>query len=116
MLSWSIRESAGADSFHSDMELGLIRWGSLVKRFIPCGKNGCCCQDKPPKLHGPYYQWTKKVRGKTMTVRLSPQEAKLLEGWILNGRQFKKIISQMEKISLRLSDQLLRAERSRSTL
>lgn len=92
----------------SVLDLGLIRWGSLVRRFMPCGKNGCCCQAEPPQLHGPYYQWTRKVRGKTVTVRLSPEEAKLLEEWISNGRLFDKIISQMETVSLRLTDRLLR--------
>ena len=45
-----------------------IRRGSLVRRFMPCGKPGCRCQANPPQLHGPYYQWTRKVLGKTATV------------------------------------------------
>jgi hypothetical protein len=92
----------------SILNLGFIRWGSLVKRFMPCGKQGCCCQSKPPQLHGPYYQWTRKVKGKTATVRLTPQEAKIFEEWIANGRQFDRIISQMEKISFRITNQLLK--------
>ena len=36
-------------------ELGFFRYGSLVRRFMPCGKAGCRCQASPPKLHGPYY-------------------------------------------------------------
>lgn len=92
----------------SVLNLGFIRWGSLVKRFMPCGKQGCCCQNKPPQLHGPYYQWTRKVKGKTATVRLTPEEAKIFEGWIANGRQFDRIISQMEKISFRITSRLLK--------
>lgn len=88
--------------------LGFIRWGSLVKRFMPCGKQGCCCQNEPPQLHGPYYQWTRKVKGKTVTVRLTPEEAKIFKEWIANGRQFDRIISQMEKISFRITSRLLR--------
>lgn len=92
----------------SVLDLGFIRWGSLVTRFMPCGKQGCCCQGNPPHLHGPYYQWTRKVKGKTATVRLTFEEAKLLEEWIANGRQFDRIISQMEKVSFRITNRLLR--------
>lgn len=92
-------------------EVGLIRRGSLVKRFMPCGKPGCRCQAKPPQLHGPYYQWTRKVRGKTVTVRLSRQEAQLLERWIDNGRQLEKLVGEIERVSHRITERLLRTAR-----
>jgi len=88
-----------------------FRRGSLVRRFMPCGKTGCRCQASPPVLHGPYYQWTRKVRGKTVTVRLTPAQAKLLEEWIANGRRLDRLLRQMERVSLRLTDRLLRAAR-----
>ena len=88
-------------------DLGLIRHGSLVRRFMPCGKPGCRCQATPPQLHGPYYQWTRKVQGKTVTVRLTPQEAGLLADWIQNGRRLDKIIAEMEAVALRLTDRML---------
>ena len=92
----------------SVVDLGLFRRGSLVRRFMPCGKPGCRCQAAPPKLHGPYYQWTRKVGGKTVTVRLSLQEATLLEEWIANGRRLDRLIGQMEGVSLRRTDRLLK--------
>jgi uncharacterized protein DUF6788 len=88
--------------------VGPIRRGSLVRRFIPCGKPGCACQAQPPVLHGPYYQWTRKVRGKTVTVRLTPAAAQLVGEWIANGRQLNRLVAQMETVSLRLTDRLLR--------
>jgi hypothetical protein len=88
-------------------EIGLIRRGSVVRRFMPCGKPGCACQATPPVLHGPYYQWTRKVRGKTATVRLSEQQATLIGEWIANARRFDKIVAQMEAVSLRITKRLL---------
>ena len=88
-----------------------IRRGSVVRRFMPCGKAGCRCQASPPELHGPYYQWTRKVRGKTVTVRVTPAQAKLLEEWIHNGRRLDRILSQMDTVSKRLTDRVLRAAR-----
>lgn len=59
-------------------------------------------------LHGPYYQWTRKVRGKTVTVRVGEGEAKLLKEWIKNGRRFHKIVGEMERVSYRLTERALR--------
>lgn len=92
--------------------LGPIRRGSLVRRFMPCGKPGCCCQASPPELHGPYYQWTRKVRGKTVTVRLTREEARLFEEWISNGRQLDKIVARMEAVSLRITERLVKQLRT----
>jgi len=88
--------------------VGLIRRGSLMRRLVVWGKPNCCCQADPPRLHGPYYQWTRKVSGKTVTVRVNKAEAKLLAQWIANGRHLTKIVAQLERISLRLTERQLR--------
>ena len=88
--------------------LGYFRYGSLVRRFMPCGKPGCRCQAAPPELHGPYYQWTRKVSGKTVTLRLTRPQAKLLETWTANGRRLDRILAQMQRVSHRATDRLLR--------
>jgi len=88
-----------------------IRRGSVVRRFMACGKPGCRCQARSPQLHGPYYQWTRKVQGKTATIRVDEEQAKLLREWIENGRHLDRLIRQMEKVSLRLTERLLRKAR-----
>jgi len=88
--------------------IGYFRRGTLLTRFMPCGKPGCACQDSPPRLHGPYYQWTRKVGGKTVTVRLTREQAELLADWIATGHELDKIIAQMERLSLRFTDRLLK--------
>lgn len=40
------------------------------------GTPGCRCKADPPQLHGPYWQWTRKVAGKTVTLP-PPQSAVL---------------------------------------
>ena len=89
-------------------QVGYFRRGTLLKRFMPCGKPGCACQASPPRLHGPYYQWTRKVEGKTVTVRLTPEQADLLAGWIATGREMDRIIAEMERLSLLATDRLLK--------
>ena len=55
---------------------------------------------------------TRKVRGKTVTVRLTREEARLFEEWISNGRQLEKIVAQMEAVSLRITERLMKQRRN----
>jgi hypothetical protein len=89
--------------------LGLVRPGSLVERYMPCGRPTCRCMADPPVLHGPYYQWTHKIRGKTVTQRLSKAQALRCREWIRNHRRLRATVRRMEGISLRETDRILRA-------
>src|SRR5258708_39620700 len=53
--------------------VGLALPGTLIERHVRCGKPGCRCHADPPALHGPYWQWTRKVARKTIT-RLVPDD------------------------------------------
>jgi len=90
-------------------DLGPFRRGTVLCRYIPCGKAGCRCQANPPELHGPYYEWTRKERGKTVTVRLTKQQARLLTQWIANARRLDRIIADMERVSHRITERLFKA-------
>ena len=81
--------------------IGLIYSGSLTRRYTRCGTPGCKCHAEPPQLHGPYYQWTAKENGKTVTRRLSPAEAELYKEWIANDRQLRRILQQMRQLAVK---------------
>ena len=51
--------------------------GTVLKRMMKCGRPQCACRSDPAKRHGPYFEWTYKVKGKTVNVKLSPQAAPL---------------------------------------
>ena len=42
--------------------------GTLTVRAYACGKPNCRCHADPPRLHGPYAEWTRKIGGKTITA------------------------------------------------
>jgi len=88
---------------------GFFRRGTLLQIHNRCGTDTCSCHDYPPRLHGPYWQWTRKVQGKTVTVRLSEAQATLLRGWLDNGRQLDQKLADFEKLSSQVTDRLLRA-------
>ena len=88
--------------------LGWARPGSLTRRLMPCGKRSCRCMRKPPVLHGPYYQWTRRMNGRTKTMRLTAKQARLCRGWERNHRHLKSLVARIERLSLRETDRVLR--------
>ena len=85
-------------------DIGLISSGSVTRRYTRCGNQGCRCQAEPPQPHGPYYQWTAKVNGKTVTRRLTDGEAQLYLEWIANDRKMRRLINQMRQVAAKASE------------
>ena len=57
-------------------------------------------QDRGPGAGGPCYQWSRKQRGKTVSVALSKDQYVWLKKAITNWRDVQKIMKRMEKLSL----------------
>ena len=85
-------------------DIGLICSGSVIRRYTRCGTPGCKCHADPPQPHGPYFQWTTKINGKTVTRRLSPTEAKLYQEWIANDRQLQRLVAQMRQVAAKATE------------
>jgi len=90
-------------------EIGLISSGSVTRRYTRCGTAGCRCNADPPQPHGPYWQWTAKVNGKTVTRRLTDREAKLYQEWIANDRRLRRVISQMRQVAAKAGELKIKA-------
>lgn len=88
-------------------QIGFLIPGSLVSRQTSCGKSGCRCQGDPPQRHGPYWQYSRAIAGKTISRRLTEAEADLYRDWIANRRRLEQIITQMEEISAAAAQLLL---------
>ena len=93
-------------------QVGFMTKGTVVSRHTACGKAGCRCQGDPPALHGPYWQWTTAVGGKTITRRITEQQATLYQEWVANRRRALRILAQIEEIS-RQAQEILLHEASR---
>ena len=90
-------------------KVGFMLKGTVTQRMLPCGSPGCRCHGDPPQLHGPYWQWTSKVRGKTVSRMLSEHQARRYQEWIANWKRFDKIAEAMHELSAR-ADALLRSQ------
>jgi hypothetical protein len=56
-------------------------------------------QDRGPGAGGPCYQWTRKARGKTVSVALSKEQYEWLRQAILNWRAVQKTLKEMQRLS-----------------
>lgn len=95
-------------------EIGLIAAGSVAPRYNRCGKPNCGCHADPPRLHGPYHQWTAKVNGKTVNRRLTERQAALYNEWIRNDRQTRAILIQMREVAAKAQQLILEQEAGQS--
>lgn len=78
-------------------QIGYISAGSLTRRYTRCANPNCRCHTGHP--HGPYWQWSAKVNGKTVTKRLTETEAQRYQRWIANDRQLRTITRQMRQVA-----------------
>lgn len=79
--------------------IGYIASGSLALRYNRCGKHNCACHADEPRLHGPYWLFTAKVKGKTVNKRLSEREAELYGRWIANDRRARSLLAEMRALA-----------------
>lgn len=56
-------------------------------------------QDRGPGAGGPCYQWTRKVKGKTVSVALSKEQYEALRKAIENWRELQEILRRMQALS-----------------
>lgn len=56
-------------------------------------------QNRGPGAGGPCYQWTRKVKGKTLSVALSKEQFEWLKEAINNWKALKSTLKQMQRLS-----------------
>lgn len=83
--------------------LGFCLPGTLTERHTRCSSPGCRCRSDPPALHGPYYSWTRKINGKTVTRTLSPEQAQRYQPWFDDARKLRALSADLEAQSLKLA-------------
>jgi hypothetical protein len=80
-------------------ELDYFLKGTVLKRMMKCGHPQCGCHRDPALRHGPYFEWTYKVNGKTVNVKLTPRTAPLYLAATKQNRKLKAVLAKMERLS-----------------
>ena len=76
--------------------------GTLTVRAYACGKPGCRCHADPPRLHGPYAEWTRKIGGKTVTRRLTPAELAEYQPLFDNAKKLRALLTELQDLTLEI--------------
>lgn len=111
----SVLEETELDRLKRDYEqvklriggLGFAIPGSVISRYSVCGTAGCKCHRDPPIKHGPYFQYTRKLAGKTITRKVDPDQVDLYREWIANRRLLDQLNNQLDELSRHAIELLL---------
>jgi hypothetical protein len=77
---------------------GMVLPGSITVRRTRCGHRNCGCRADPPRLHGPYWQWTRKIAAKTICRWLTPDQHRDYQAWIDNDRRLRELLARLEAL------------------
>ena len=80
-------------------KLGVVLQGTITERTI--AREDPKTAEKE-KIYGPYYQWTFKKEGRTVTVNLTASQAKAYGRAIENHRILEELTQQMRELSLQI--------------
>ena len=88
------------------LNLDYISVGTLLKSYRQCGKLTCRCSKRKEYWHGPYYIWTRKENGKTITKSLSAEQAKRCEKALRNMKKLNDSIQKWKNESIKYIEKI----------
>lgn len=80
--------------------------GTVTERYKQCGKVTCRCFEDKKYWHGPYWIWTRKVNGKTITKTLRKEQAILVKSAIKEMKDLNLNIEKWKALSLKEIEKL----------
>lgn len=83
-----------------------ILQGTLLRQSKQCGKNNCRCHQDKKYWHGPYWIWTRKKKGKTITKTLSQNQAKMVKKSLEEMKKINKLIENWKILSLQHMEEI----------
>jgi hypothetical protein len=84
----------------------LVCSGTLLERRKVCGKTGCRCMSDPAARHGPYYEWTRRYKGKLLHRVVTAEQANLIRQAIANYRAILRLLRRWERETTRFVEGL----------
>lgn len=84
-------------------ELGDFQPGSISSPTRKCGKPSCHCAKPADPGHGPHFQLTQKVDGKTVTQNLSsPAAVRKAESEVAEYRRFQGLADNLVDVNRKI--------------
>jgi hypothetical protein len=92
------RNVSQLESHYAQLRARLAKVGWISHGYV---------QDRGPGAGGPCYQWTRKVKAKTVSVALSQEQYLAMKDAIENWRELKQTLERMQALSRQLIFQTL---------
>lgn len=100
-MELTARQAETLDRIRTELaSLGPCLPGSVNVRLGRCGKQRCSCRADPPRFHGPFRSWTRKVAGKTVTRLLREDQLHDYQDLFDNHRRLKELVHELEALGL----------------
>jgi len=71
-----------------------VAQGTLSKRMKICGRPNCRCAHDLEARHGPYYEWTRREKGRYVNTLISEEQAMELATAIDNYKRVLKLLKR----------------------
>jgi hypothetical protein len=83
--------------------LGPILPGSISEQWNVCGTAGCKCKDAlKPKKHGPYYQLSFSVGGRSSSLFIKKEDLPEARKRVRRYQEFKKLTTELLQANVEL--------------
>lgn len=70
--------------------------GKISKQYTVCNKDNCACKSTTnPKKHGPYYQLSYSVKGRSSTRFIKPEDVPKVEAYIAEYNRMKELLKDL---------------------
>ena len=97
-LAWLVRRRS--ELFALISQVGDFRRGALNAVWRKCGKPNCACARPGHRGHGPQYNLTRRVGGKTVNVHLKPgPELEKAEREVAEHQRFADLVEEVSQVS-----------------
>ena len=97
-LAWLVRRRA--ELFGLIAQVGDFRRGALNAVWRKCGKPNCACARPGHRGHGPQYNLTRRVGGKTLNVHLRPgPELAKVRQEVAEHQRFADLVEEVTQVS-----------------
>ena len=84
--------------------LGPMLPGSISEQWNVCGTPGCLCKDRDkPVKHGPYYQLSFTVGGKSSTMFIKKEDLPEVRRRLKRYQQFKTLCAELVHVYIALT-------------
>ncbi len=87
---------------HQISEIDLVASGTILKRTKVCGRSNCRCATDPDSRHGPYFEWTRREKGRFLHSVVSAHQARQLRRAIRNYRSILALLERWRRETSRL--------------